>query len=98
MSDVSVIGLGKMGAALASTLLQSGRSVTVWNRSADKAAALVEAGATLAPSVAAAVAASPVTVTCVKSHYTTAELLRPVGAVLAGKTIIDRSTGGAKEA
>jgi 3-hydroxyisobutyrate dehydrogenase-like beta-hydroxyacid dehydrogenase len=98
MSDVSVIGLGKMGTALAATLLASGRSVTIWNRSAAKAAALLEAGATLAPSPAAAIAASPVTITCVKTHATTTELLRPVGAALAGKTIIDLSTGGAKEA
>ncbi len=52
----------------------------------------------LAPSPTAAIAASPVTVTCVKTHTTTTELLRPVGAALAGKTIIDLSTGGAKEA
>ena len=37
MTDVSVIGLGDMGSALARTLLDSGYSVTVWNRSADKA-------------------------------------------------------------
>lgn len=98
MSNVSVIGLGKMGAALAATLLASGRSVTIWNRSADKAAALVAVGATLAPSPAAAIAASPVTVTCVKTHATTTELLRPIGNALARKTIIDLSTGGAKEA
>jgi 3-hydroxyisobutyrate dehydrogenase-like beta-hydroxyacid dehydrogenase len=38
MSDISVIGLEKMGSALAFALLQSGRSVTVWNRTAEKAA------------------------------------------------------------
>ena len=32
MSDVSVIGLGVMGSALARTLLESGRTVTVCNR------------------------------------------------------------------
>jgi 3-hydroxyisobutyrate dehydrogenase-like beta-hydroxyacid dehydrogenase len=89
MSDVSVIGLGKMGVALAATLLRSGRTVTVWNRSPDKAAPLVEAGARLAPSVEAALAASAVTVTCIKSHFATTELLRPAKAALAGKTIIE---------
>ena len=35
MTDISVIGLGDMGSALASTLLENGYSVTVWNRSAE---------------------------------------------------------------
>lgn len=98
MSAVSVIGLGKMGTALASTLLKSGRSVTVWNRSSDKAAPLVDAGAILAPSVEAAVAASETNIVCIKTHKTTTEVLTPLGENLRGKTIIDLSTGGAEEA
>jgi 3-hydroxyisobutyrate dehydrogenase-like beta-hydroxyacid dehydrogenase len=35
MSDVSVIGLGAMGSALAGALLKSGLSVTLWNRRYD---------------------------------------------------------------
>ena len=98
MSDISVIGLGKTGAALASTLLQSGRSVIVWNRSADKAAPLVDAGAVLAASPEDAVAASEATIVCIKTHKTTSELLRPLAGQLGGKTILDLSTGGAEEA
>ncbi len=98
MSDISVIGLGKMGAALASTLLQSGRSVTVWNRSVEKAAPLVEAGAILASSPEEAIAASEATIACIKTHKTTTELLKPLSGQLSGKTILDLSTGGAEEA
>jgi 3-hydroxyisobutyrate dehydrogenase-like beta-hydroxyacid dehydrogenase len=98
MSELSVIGLGKMGAALASTLLRSGRSVTVWNRSAEKAAPLVEAGAALASSPDEAIAASEATIVCIKTHRTTTELLRPLSGQLSGKTILDLSTGGAEEA
>jgi len=98
MSDISVIGLGKMGAAIASALLQSGRSVTVWNRSAEKAAPLVEAGAALASSPEEAVAASDATIVCIKTHKTTTELLKQLSGQLSGKTIIDLSTGGAEEA
>ena len=47
MSDISVIGLGAMGSALAHTLLQNGYSVTVWNRTAEKAEPLVSAGAAI---------------------------------------------------
>ena len=46
MSDISVIGLGAMGSALARTLLQNGYAVTVWNRTAEKAGPLVSAGTT----------------------------------------------------
>ncbi len=98
MSDMSVIGLGNMGAALASTLLRSGRSVTVWNRSAEKAAPLVEAGAAPASSPEEAIAASEATIVCIKTHKTTTELLKPLSGQLSGKTILDRSTGGAEEA
>jgi 3-hydroxyisobutyrate dehydrogenase len=40
------VGLGLMGAPMTRRLLDAGYRVTVWNRSAEKAAALVEAGAT----------------------------------------------------
>ena len=98
MSDVSVIGLGLMGAALARTLLAKGYCVTVWNRSAEKAAPLVEAGAALAATSAEAVAASPVTITCVKSHPQTSLIAADWPEDLSGKTIIELSTGGAAEA
>jgi 3-hydroxyisobutyrate dehydrogenase len=42
------IGLGLMGSPMTRRLLAAGHKVTVWNRSAGKAAALIEAGATLA--------------------------------------------------
>jgi 3-hydroxyisobutyrate dehydrogenase-like beta-hydroxyacid dehydrogenase len=98
MSDISVIGLGAMGSALAHTLLQNGYSVTVWNRTAEKAEPLVSAGATAAGSAAEAVAASPATITCIASHDKTIALLESFAASLRGKTIIELSTGGATEA
>ncbi len=42
------LGLGMMGFPMTRRLLNAGHDVTVWNRSAGKAAALVEAGAKLA--------------------------------------------------
>ncbi|MGA1797355.1 NAD(P)-dependent oxidoreductase [Sphingomonas sp. 4RDLI-65] len=45
---IGFIGLGQMGSAMAANLVKAGHDVTVWNRSPDKAEALVEAGATLA--------------------------------------------------
>lgn len=98
MTDVSIIGLGAMGAALAQAQMAAGREVTVWNRSAEKAAPLVEKGAVLAASAAEAIDASPVTFTCVKSHPQTLDILRNAATALPGKTIIELSTGGAEEA
>ena len=48
---VSVIGLGRMGSALATSLLEDHYKVTVWNRTAAKAEPVVQAGATLVASV-----------------------------------------------
>jgi 3-hydroxyisobutyrate dehydrogenase-like beta-hydroxyacid dehydrogenase len=98
MSDISVIGLGAMGSALARALLENGYSVTVWNRTAEKAEPLVSTGALAASSAAEAIAASPGTITCVASHDKTIELLTEAAGSLDGKTIIELSTGSATEA
>ena len=42
---VAVLGLGFMGSRIASSLIEHGHAVTVYNRTASKAAPLVEAGA-----------------------------------------------------
>jgi len=47
---VGFIGLGRMGGGMAANLLAAGHEVTVFNRTADKAAALVERGARSAAS------------------------------------------------
>src|SRR5581483_8182670 len=47
---VGFIGLGIMGAPMALNIRKRGHRLTVYNRTPDKARALVEAGATLAPS------------------------------------------------
>jgi 3-hydroxyisobutyrate dehydrogenase len=43
--QIGIAGLGRMGAAIAARLIEAGHTVTVWNRSPDKAKPLVEAGA-----------------------------------------------------
>ncbi|MEO7169591.1 MAG: NAD(P)-dependent oxidoreductase [Sphingomonas sp.] len=52
--DVGFIGLGQMGSQIAGNLIEGGHRVTLWNRSADKAAPLVAAGARLAATPAEA--------------------------------------------
>jgi 3-hydroxyisobutyrate dehydrogenase-like beta-hydroxyacid dehydrogenase len=48
--QIGFLGLGQMGAAIAANLVRARHDVVVWNRSAEKARPLVEAGATLAES------------------------------------------------
>ena len=52
---VAVLGLGRMGAALAARLLDEGHELVVWNRSPGKAGELVDDGAKEASSVGEAV-------------------------------------------
>ena len=98
MSEVSVIGLGNMGSALARVLQENGRVVTVWNRSPEKAAALVEKGALLAPSATAAILASPLILVCVTNYAAANRILDEVATGLAGKILVQVTTGSPQEA
>jgi 3-hydroxyisobutyrate dehydrogenase-like beta-hydroxyacid dehydrogenase len=98
MSEVTVIGLGNMGSALARAFVENGCSVMVWNRSSEKAAPLVEKGAVLAPDAAAAVAASPVIILCVTNYSAAQQILSQSGDSFSGKLVIQLSTGTPQEA
>ncbi|MCY0987800.1 NAD(P)-binding domain-containing protein [Nannocystis sp. ILAH1] len=94
--EAALIGLGAMGVALARAAATKGRRIIVWNRTSAKAAPLEAAGVTVAGSVAAAVAASPVVIVCVTDYPATRSLLESVE--LAGKTLVQLSTGTPQEA
>jgi hypothetical protein len=93
--EVIVIGLGDMGKVLASTLLRQGYQVTVWNRTPAKAASLIQEGAVFIPEIAAAIATSPVIITCVTNYNNTRSILgrEDVAPVIAGKVLIELSSG-----
>ena len=57
---VGFIGLGHMGAGMAGNLIKAGHEVTVYNRSPDKARALVARGAKIANDVCEACQADAV--------------------------------------
>ncbi|MEU9034897.1 NAD(P)-binding domain-containing protein [Streptomyces sp. NPDC048352] len=90
---VSVLGLGMMGAALAGAYLKAGHRTTVWNRSEGKADALVAQGAVLADGIAEAVAASGVLVVCVVDYDALYAILEPVRESLAGKVLVNLTSG-----
>ena len=100
MSDISILGLGSMGSALARAIQRAGHTLTVWNRSPDKMRPFVDGGAGGAGSVAAAIGASPATLICVDGYAVTRAMLDTEEAtpLLAGRTFIQLSTGTPLEA
>lgn len=99
-ATVSVIGLGRMGSALAQAFLKAGITTHVWNRSPEKAAALTGQGASVAPSVAAAAAVADIVVVCVSTYADSDRLLRApeTAAALRGKLIVQLSSGSPNQA
>ncbi|MEU7143390.1 NAD(P)-dependent oxidoreductase [Nocardia sp. NPDC046473] len=61
--DIAVLGMGRMGQAIAGRLLDGGHRVRVWNRTTGKAERLVSAGAEETGSVAEAVGGVDVAIT-----------------------------------
>lgn len=64
---VGFIGMGRMGAAMAGQLVAAGHDVAVYNRTPEKADALVAAGASRAATVADAARHGPVTITMLEN-------------------------------
>ncbi|MGH3380992.1 MAG: NAD(P)-dependent oxidoreductase [Actinoallomurus sp.] len=88
-SAVTVLGLGPMGRALAEAFLRAGHPTTVWNRTAARADPLAARGATRAATVAGAVAASPLVITCLLDDAAVHATLDPVAEALRGRTLLD---------
>ncbi|WP_372672043.1 NAD(P)-dependent oxidoreductase [Amycolatopsis kentuckyensis] len=91
--QVGVLGLGRMGAALAGALLGAGHDVVVWNRSPLKAGPLLDRGARLAASPAE-VASADVVLSCLSTYDTQ----RPVLEVASPKVLVNLTSGTPAEA
>lgn len=97
-APVTVVGLGAMGAALARAFLAAGHPTTVWNRTPGRAEALAEAGAVVAPSVAEAIAASSLTVVCVRDGDAVGAVLDAAGDQLPGATLVNLTSATPEDA
>ncbi|NUT49742.1 MAG: NAD(P)-dependent oxidoreductase [Saccharothrix sp.] len=97
-AGVAVVGTGAIGSAVARRLLGGGHSVTVWNRTASRAAGLVAAGARSARSVQEAVTSSPLVLLALKDYAAVRECLSAIDADLSGRTVVVLCTGAADEA
>ena len=96
---VTVLGLGRMGSSLAEAFVAAGDEVTVWNRDASRIAAF-DGRAAAAADAAEACAASDLVGICVADYDATYEILAQtdVAAALAGRTLIQFSSGSPDEA
>ncbi|WP_343041250.1 NAD(P)-dependent oxidoreductase [Streptomyces typhae] len=95
---VTVIGLGNMGSALAAAFLDRGHPTTVWNRSPEKAKALAERGAHVAATPEEAVAAAELVIACVLDYDALHTVVDPVAARLAGRTLVNATSGSPEQA
>lgn len=95
MSDVTMIGLGAMGSALARAFLRNGHTVSIWNRTKARMIPVANDGAAPYETAAQAVHASPVTVICIDNYDATQALIESEGLLeaLTGRTLIQLSTG-----
>ncbi|GAB1316398.1 hypothetical protein MFIFM68171_06608 [Madurella fahalii] len=106
MATITSIGIGNMGAALATALLKSSSpsvNLTIWNRTASRphVQALISAGATFEPSVPAALARSEIILLCLLDYPAVSSVLSQADAStrpLAGKTILNLTNGTPKQA
>ncbi|WP_274919185.1 NAD(P)-dependent oxidoreductase [Streptomyces sp. WZ-12] len=98
--SVTVLGLGDMGTALATSLLAAGHRVSVFNRTPHKAAALAEKGARQAQSPAEAIRDSPLVLVCILDYAGIGPLLTDDGAgeALRGRTVVNLTNGSPDEA
>jgi 3-hydroxyisobutyrate dehydrogenase-like beta-hydroxyacid dehydrogenase len=89
---ITVIGLGPMGQAMVKAFLEAGVEVTVWNRTAAKADAMVELGAERAATVAEALDANELIVVSLTHYQAMYDVLGQATHHLAGKVIANLSS------
>ncbi len=94
LMDGAVLGLGRMGRALAGRLLDAGHDISVWNRSSGKAADLIERGAVEAGSVAEAVSGKEFVLVSLTGDDAVRAVLNPDGRPVSelGGVLIDCTT------
>ncbi|WP_054939278.1 NAD(P)-dependent oxidoreductase [Paenibacillus ihuae] len=96
MKQIGFIGLGTMGAPMASNLLKSGFQVTVYNRTAAKCKPLEEEGAQAAATPQAAAQGKDVIITMISNDDSIREVFYSEDGILAalkpGAVVIDSST------
>ncbi len=92
---IAFLGTGLMGAPMLRRLLAAGHTVTVWNRSAEKARALADDGARVAATPAEAAAGAEIVFTMLSDGAAVADVVFTQGAaaaMTAGAVVVDTSS------
>ena len=93
---IGFVGMGTMGGGMARNLLAKGHAVTVWNRSPERLAPLLTAGATAVAGPAALAAGSDLVMICVSDTPDVEQITLGPGGILeglsAGSLVIDHSS------
>jgi 3-hydroxyisobutyrate dehydrogenase len=99
-NSVAFLGLGAIGAPMAAHLVRAGHSLTIWNRTMERASgsAAAVAGARVATSAADAVRDVEIVITCLPESADVAELLAANDAALTqalrpGMLLVDCTSG-----
>ena len=85
MATIAYIGVGNMGRAMILRLLKAGHGITAYNRTPEKAKAIVDAGAKLARTPAEAVEGADVVFSSVTNDGASREVWTGPRGILAGK-------------
>ncbi|MGH2718395.1 MAG: NAD(P)-dependent oxidoreductase [Actinomycetota bacterium] len=98
MATLGFCGLGQMGAAMATRLIEAGHNLTVWNRSPAKAEPLAAAGAKVARTPAETAGSAEAVFTMLSDPPALQEVVFGLGGLSAalgpGTALIDSSTIG----
>jgi 3-hydroxyisobutyrate dehydrogenase-like beta-hydroxyacid dehydrogenase len=101
MAKIGFLGLGEMGAPMASRLLHAGHEVVVWNRSAERTIPLSKEGAAVASSPANAASGADFLITMLATPEALEQVLFGTSglapALAPGQILIDMSTVGSDE-
>jgi 3-hydroxyisobutyrate dehydrogenase-like beta-hydroxyacid dehydrogenase len=90
---VAVVGTGAIGSAVARRLLAGGYDVVVWNRTASRAADVVDAGARLVGSVAEAASSGDLILLTLTDYAAVRQCVAQLDIDLTGRTIVAMCTG-----
>ena len=92
MTTLAIVGTGRMGTAFARRLMETGHSVTVFNRTQARTAEAASAGATVAPDISGVSATDVILLSLTDAAAVEAVTSELIGAGIAGKLVIDLST------
>ncbi|VXB06836.1 Dehydrogenase [Aeromicrobium sp. 9AM] len=87
-----------MGQALATTLLQAGHGVTVWNRTHQKARQLVESGAEAHEDLHEALSGSQYVLICLRDYEAVHSVFRDLSVLRPDHIVINLTTGAPQDA